>query len=218
MKAAIFDLDGTLVDSMPYWRGHLAAYLTDLGIAVPDDLEEQVNKGGSFQLLFAEIFEKDPSITMEQIIAHYHTLMAPEYEHAILLKPYVRDYLNHLQKKAVPMCIATATPRELFIPLFERLDLSSYFDFYITVPEIGVNKNNPDIYEYCARRWQLANADCTVFEDTVQAVYTAKNAGFYTIAVADETSAWAEDRIRQGADRFIESYQELLSTESTHHG
>lgn len=210
LKAAIFDLDGTLVDSMPYWRKHLAAYLEELGIPVPEDLEERVNKGSSFRLLFAEIREQDPSITMEAIIDEYHRRMAPEYLDKIILKDHVRRYLDHLREREMPMCIATATPRELFMPMIERLDLGGYFDFYITVPEIGIGKAEPDIYEYCARRFALANSDCAVFEDTVQAVRTAKGAGFYTIAIADETSAWAEMPIREAADLFIESYLELL--------
>lgn len=210
MRAAIFDMDGTLVDSMPYWRGHLAGYLTDLGLAIPDDLEVKVNQGGSFKLLFAEISRRDPSITMDDIIAAYHDRMRPEYRYHIKAKDNVRPYLDQLKKEGIPMCIATATPRELFMPMLERIDFTSYFDFYITVPEIGIGKSEPDIYQYCANQYGLDVADCTVFEDTIQAITTAKNAGFYTIGVADQTSAWAEDRICAVCDRFIDSFEELL--------
>ena len=99
MRAAIFDLDGTLVDSMPYWRGHLAGYLADLDIDLPDDLEVKVNETGSFQLLFNEIKEKHPHITMEDIIRNYHERMRPEYQNAILPKEGAEDYLKLLLKR-----------------------------------------------------------------------------------------------------------------------
>lgn len=210
MRAAIFDLDGTLVDSMPYWRGHLGAYLEDLNLPIPDDLEVKVNQSGSFKLLFAEISRRDPSITMDDIIKTYHDRMRPEYRHHIQAKESVRAYLEHLKKEGIPMCIATATPRDLFLPMIERIDFESFFDFYITVPEIGIGKNKPDIYNYCANRYGYDVADCTVFEDTIQAITTAKTAGFYTVGVADSVSAWAEDRIRAVCDRFINSFEELL--------
>lgn len=210
IKAAIFDMDGTLVDSMPYWRGHMLNYLKEKKADIPPNLEELVNTAGSFSVILKLVQKVDPSITREKMIEDYHALMAKDYKSTIVLKPYVREYLEKLEQEAMPMAIATATPRELFIPMLQRLELESYFDFYITVPEIGIRKSEPAIYDYCALQFDLPRADCAVFEDTIQAITTASTAGFYTVGVADEVSQWVAEDIKSTADQYIESFQELL--------
>lgn len=211
MKAAIFDMDGTLVDSMPYWRGHMQSYLGEYDLeATQDDIERLINQAGSFRFIFDRIKVLDPSLTWEGMVENYHSRMRKEYETAIGLKPYVLDYLKQLKAQNIPMCIATATPRELFLPMVARLGLDAYFEFYITVPEIGKRKSEPDIYLYCAEKFGYLPKECTVFEDTIQAITTAFNAGFKTMGIYDEASAWAEEKIRQNATKYIHSYKELL--------
>lgn len=211
MKAAIFDMDGTLVDSMPYWRGHMQNYLGEYDLkATQDDIERLINQAGSFRFIFDRIKALEPELTWEAMVENYHSRMKKEYATAINLKPFVLDYLKQLQAQNIPMCIATATPRELFFPMVERLGLNHYFSFYITVPEIGKRKSEPDIYLYCAQKFGYAPHECMVFEDTVQAITTAFSAGFKTMGIYDEASAWAEEKIRQNATRYIHSYKELL--------
>lgn len=211
MKAAIFDMDGTLIDSMPYWRKHMREYLGEYNLeATQDDIERLINQAGSFKFIFDRIKVLDSKLTWEDMVKNYHGRMQKEYQENIILKPFALDYLQKLRSEKIPTCIATATPRELFSPLIERLDLEKYFDFFITVPEIGKRKSEPDIYLYCAKQFDLKVDDCVVFEDTIQAITTAYNAGFSTIGVADEASSWAEPLIRQKSSRFITSYEELL--------
>lgn len=210
MRAAIFDLDGTLVDSMPYWRNHLAELLAEYGLPVPNDMEIRVNQNGSFNLLFEEIQNKNPNILFEDIVLAYHEKMRPEYEHYIQAKAFALEYLSKLKSEKMPMCLATATPKNLFMPMFKRLNMAHYFDFCITVPEIGIGKSKPDIYLYCAKQYHLTPQDCVVFEDTIQAITTVKNAGFQTFAVADQISSWAEPEIRLLSDKFITNYEDLL--------
>lgn len=211
MKAAIFDMDGTIVDSMPYWRNHMFNYLGEYNLhANQDDIERLINQAGSFRFIYDRIKEIDESLTWEGMIENYHGRMKKEYESTILLKPYALDYLEKLKEENIPRCIATATPRALFLPMIERLQLDKYFDFFITVPEIGKRKSEPDIYLYCADKFGFAPNDCVVFEDTIQAISTAYDAGFKTVGVFDQASAWAEDKIRQKSTRFIKSYSELL--------
>lgn len=211
MKAAIFDMDGTLVDSMPYWRKHMQDYLEEYNLkATQDDVERLINQAGSFRFIYDRIKAIDPDLTWEDMVKNYHKRMEKEYQETIILKPFAIDYLKKLRKRNIPTCIATATPRELFLPLIERLALEQYFDFFITVPEIGKRKSEPDIYLYCAKQFELNVDECVVFEDTIQAITTAYQAGFATIGVADEASKWAEPLIRQKSTRFITSYKELL--------
>ena len=211
MKAAIFDMDGTLVDSMPYWRNHMFNYLGEYNLtARQDDIEKLINQAGSFRFIFDRIHAIDPSITWENMVENYHARMKQEYETTIELKPFTLDYLDKLQRENIPMCIATATPRELFWPMIERLKLEKYFSFFITVPEIGKRKSQPDIYLYCAEKFNLTPKDCMVFEDTIQAITTAYTAGFQTTGVSDDASSWARDKIRAMSSRFIFSYSELL--------
>ena len=135
MKAAIFDMDGTLIDSMPYWRKHMREYLGEYNLeATQDDIERLINQAGSFKFIFERIKVLDPKLTWEDMVKNYHGRMQKEYQENIILKPFALDYLQKLRSEKIPTCIATATPRELFSPLIERLDLEKYFDFFITVP------------------------------------------------------------------------------------
>lgn len=210
MRAAIFDMDGTLVDSMPYWRQHLRDLLAENGVDYGPQMDRIVNNQGAFDLLMEAVKPNHPDISRSEVIAIYQGRMLEDYQTRIQPKERALAYLSSLRKANIPCCIATATPRYLFEEMLVRTGLAEWIDFSITVPEIGKGKGQPDIFLYCANQYGLPPQACVVFEDTLKALRTAALAQFYTVGVADPAAVGDEAAIKATADRYIQSFQALF--------
>jgi len=192
---AIFDMDGTLVDSMGYWRNMEREFLTRKGIT--ENLEEilEITKPMTLEESSA-YFSKTCGIdcTPEQFIAEIEAIMAEHYSRDVQIKPGVREYLARLKQKGVPMCVASATNKPLVELCLETLGLKGYFQFILSCVEVGAGKNRPDVFLEAARRLGADPRDCAVFEDAIYAVRSAHGAGFWVVAVKDDhnASCWAE--------------------------
>lgn len=210
MKAAIFDLDGTLLHSMHVWQANVNQILLGAGINPPEDLINITKTLGMTQAItyMVESFALD--YTPEQALADFSTKMAYEYDHNLALKPYALDYLQKLKTLGLPMVIATATARPLVLGALRRLDIEDYFQFIVTVEEVGVGKHDPAIFQYCSQHLNLPPKDCTVYEDSLQAIITAKKAGFSTIAIEEPTAILEKPQIIAQAERYIIGFEELL--------
>ncbi len=221
MQAAIFDMDGTLVDSMPYWRHHLACILAENGVDYGAEMDRLVNRHGAFDLLMEALLPKHPDITRAEVIDLYQGRMQADYLTRIQPKAGALAYLSFLRERGIACCIATATPRYLYEPMLTRTGLADLVDFSITVAEIGKGKREPDIFLYCAKRYGLTAGDCAVFEDTLSALRTAAQADFYTVGVADPSAVGDEEAIETCCNRYIHSFSELAEAPlpfRMHHG
>lgn len=184
-EKCIFDMDGTLVDSMRYWRRLERDFLTQRGVSIPD-MERVLELAKPLPLyqsvlLFIERFGlKD---TPEQAMNEMISMMRQHYQSDVKSKPGAEEYLKKLKKCGVHMCIVTATPRHLVEVCLSRLNLTSYFDFLLSCDEVGAGKDHPDAFYEAAHRLGSAPSEIAVFEDSLQAAKTAKQAGFYTIGV-----------------------------------
>ncbi len=209
-KCIIFDLDGTLLDSMPVWRGTGKSYLEKHHLPVPDDLISTLKKQTLPET--AQYFRTKLGATQsvqeicDEIIAH----VSDQYAHHIPLKPYAREYLEMEQKKGTKMCILTASEAGYIHGALERLNILPYFDFVATCTEVGGNKHDSDVFERMMKRLGGTIENTIVFEDAYYAIQGAKSGGFQVYAIADESAASEKERIEQTADRYIQSYQELL--------
>lgn len=206
IKAAIFDVDGTLLDSMYYWRHMYEIYLSGFGKTPKPDLREKLKPLSLRES--AELFQKEYGIrqSVEQIMAGINKVLEERYFLSIREKPYVREFLEMLQKKRVKICAATATDRYLVEAALKRLNLLHYFSRIYTCTEVGKGKEHPDIYFQAMEFLGEAQGESVVFEDACYAIKTAKNAGFYVVALADETAREDEAEIRKMADEYHESF------------
>lgn len=211
MKAAIFDLDGTLLDSMPVWENVGSDYLLDRGITPPDGLQEKL-KTMSFRIS-AEYFVSEFSLdtTVEDLMAYWMDQVAHHYHATIELKPYVVEYLEQLRDLGIRMCVATATDRGLAEAALARLGILDYFEFVITVDEVGRSKEFPDIFLEAARRLNCPAQECVVFEDSLHALHTLRETEFIGWGVHDASAESELDRIQELSDRFIWSFAELIN-------
>ena len=210
LKYKIFDLDGTLLDSMAAWRNLGKDYLLQKGINPPDNLNEII--AAMSMIESAAYFQKAFKIELsaEEIIKEIKMLIENKYRHEFKLKPYVKEYLQKLKDENSVMCIVTATPLKLAKAALERNEIKKYFSFVISCDEVGLGKNKPDIFLLAANRLNAEPFEIAVYEDADFALITAKEAGFYTIGVYDDYFKNERKDIELISDIYIESFKELL--------
>lgn len=204
-KYAIFDMDGTIIDSMPAWKNLGRDYLKGKGVKAPENLNEIIDAMSMIES--AEFFRKEFGITdsAKQIISDVNKLIEHKYKHEIPLKSWVKEYLSRLQEDGITMCVATATSVGLAEAVLKRLEVIRYFSFIVSCDEVGVGKTKPDIYYYALEKMGADIEDTMVYEDAPYAMKTAKEAGFYTMGVHDESQDKIKEEIKLLCDRYIES-------------
>ncbi len=209
IKAMIFDLDGTILDSMGGWTKLDDIFLSENGLVRTPTFENDVKALHFKDMPDYFINTYGISLSREAILERFSTLAYDHYENVIGEKPYVSEFLKKCHEKGIKLCVATATQKNLAEISLKRLGLYDYFDFIVTCDEIGVGKESPDIYIECAKRMDCAPCETAVVEDVLHGIVTAKCAGFYTIAIEDETSHNYKEEIKKQADKYIVSFEEL---------
>ena len=208
-KAAIFDLDGTLLDSMGVWLEVDRVFLARRGIALPDDYAAAISPMGfpaaaEYTKTRFALPEEE-----EQIMAEWHALAVDAYANHVGLKHGVMEYLTSLRRRGIPFAAATASQAVFYLPALRRLGIADWFSSVTEISEVSHGKGNPDIYWRAAEKLGRDVCDCAVFEDIVPGVRGASAGGFYTVAVYDAHCVNPE-LLRAVCDRYIYSFSELL--------
>ena len=210
IKGIIFDLDGTLIDSMKVWFDVDRKLLRENGITTPSEsVSEKVRTMSIEQSSRFFIEELGLKLTQEQIISRIEELVRIEYEQNIPLKPHVEEILGHLDEKGIPYGIATATYRSLAEAVLKRLGIFERFRFVLTDVDYPRGKRFPEIFLGAAERLGTLPEETLVIEDSLHCIETAVRAGFRTAAVYDEVSAAESDEIKRLADVYADSLAEL---------
>ncbi|WP_087064977.1 HAD family hydrolase [Intestinibacillus massiliensis] len=211
IKGAIFDMDGTVLDSMCVWHQLSQGFLDPYGVRITP--EDYAAIEGHTQYQTAEYFARrypQVPLTAEQMAAGLNDTIAERYARLARPKDGVTGFLERLRGEGVPCCIATLTSRMHAEKALLDRDMLRYFDFLLTIEDIGVSKREPDIYLQAAARMGCAPEDCMVFEDAPYAAETAKKAGFAVCGLAEPAYAAGETLLRSVSDLFIErSFDEL---------
>lgn len=194
-RFAIFDMDGTLTDSMGFWRGVGGEYLESRGIAdYPEDLWAVMGEMTMLESAGELIRRFGLSDTPQAVIDAMNRLMAGHYARDVPLKPGVDALLAGLAERGVRLCVASATDEALVRACLARLGVLERFEFVLSCESLGVGKDRPDIYLEAARRFGCHPEEAAVYEDALYAARTAAGAGFYVVGVYDDSAAgdWPE--------------------------
>ena len=202
IKGAIFDLDGTLLDSMFIWDTIGEDYLRSLGKEPHEDLKEAFM---TLTLEEAAIYYRENygvTLSVKEIVDGVNSMVEQTYRTKVTLKPGISEYLAWLKEDGVRMCVATVTDRYLVEETLERLGVRHYFSEIFTCAEVGFGKDKPIIYQKALEHLGTEKSDTYVFEDLPFALNTAKTDGFPTVGVYDRHEAH-QDELKELADYYI---------------
>lgn len=210
IEAVIFDLDGSMVDSMWVWKRIDQEYLGKFGIPLPEDLQKCIG-GKSFSetaAYFKERFQLPDEL--EKIKADWNCMAWDKYTHEVPLKRGVREFLKYCKTHRIQMGIATSNSRELVEKIVMVHHLESYFNCIMTGCDVARGKPAPDIYLAVAEALKVSPANCLVFEDIVPGIEAGKAAGMKVCAVYDRYSEHQDAQKRALADHYTVQFMELI--------
>ncbi len=213
LQSAIFDMDGTLLDSMPTWRELGPAFLREAGIPATPEQEQMLRTMTDHEVIpyLREVcgLPWSEQEIMDKIIAR----MEDFYTHRVRPKPGLEKFLSILKMEGVWMYVATATHRRLTEKALKTAGIDHYFRGIVTSADAGSHKSeSAEIYEMALRRLQSNKRDTVVFEDALYAARTAKAAGFRVAGVYDVTAEKDQAELQRICDYYIRSYEELVET------
>ena len=208
-KYAIFDNDGTLLDSMKYWRLGTLEYIMANNMALPEEMTIRELLTSSSRESTTRLAEQR-GLTFEEILPELEERMDRHYLHDVHPKPGCLEFLEALKADGAKLCVATAARGEPCRRALEKLDMLKYFDFVTDSYEIGVYKSKPEFFQAVAERMGTTAENCWVFEDAVYAMRGAKLAGAKVCAIEDYTALRNREEIMKIADRYVKDYRELM--------
>lgn len=216
VKGAIFDVDGTLLDSMGVWWSACDIFFKSRGLVLSEEKAQELTDMRLEQSIPLIIKEYGLDTTLEEAINELKAYVDEAYRTTILLKPYAREYLQQIKNEGVKIAVATSGYPELCQTAFKRLDIFSLIDAYAFSHEVNKGKENPDIYLLAAKRIGVAPEDCTVFEDIATGIRGAKAGGFSTCAIYDLTNEADTDVLKQLSDHYITGWKDMLKARQSY--
>lgn len=210
IDAVIFDLDGTLLDSMQIWKEIDIEFLGERNLIPPSNFS-RIIEGMSFQetaACFKQLFSLPESLEEIQFI--WHNMAFEKYKNEIKLKDGALHFLNLLIQNNIKLGIATSNSRELVETCLTSLEIIHLFDTIITGNDIENGKPSPDIYLKAASNLKVLPENCLIFEDIPNGIQAGINANMRTCAIYDEFSADLTEEKKDLADYYVDNYHDLL--------
>ena len=211
IKLAIFDLDGTLIDSTCLWGDIDKEFFNRRGMEVPQDYGRNIAHLG---LKAAAKYTKDtyfPNENVEDMMDEWTQLSIEAYAHNIPLKEGAKETLDYFYKNNVPLALATANSQELYLPCLKRLGIDKYFSFIIDVTTCKEGKNSPEIYDRASDHFNVKREETVIFEDMILPMKTAFKAGYNVVGVYDYHSVKdKKDECIKYTHLFLDSYKDFL--------
>ncbi len=211
IEGCIFDLDGTLLDSMQVWQDVDRRFLEKYGLEWNPEISQNVKKMTLDESALYFIHELKVPISLNQIKAEWESMVADEYYNNIQLKPGAMSIVKQMYACAHKMTVATSCNRGHAIAAMNRLKISRYFEYVKTVKDVGgKSKKYPDLFYYCAKAMDTDVDRTIVFEDLLLPIKVAHEAGFVTCAIQDELSAHEKEEIMKYSDYYFKSFKDIF--------
>lgn len=206
IKYAIFDVDGTLMDSNHIWDTVASAFLMMNGI---EPQESNIfRKMGYFEGINLMIEKYGINMTFDEIKGHIENILEFYYSNVAVSKPGVKDFLKKLKDSGVKVTVATATDRKFVEIGLKRNGLLEYIDKIYTTKEVGKRKHFPDVFNAC-RDFMGADDNLFVFEDALYAIETAKKAGYKVVCIEDYSNDEDKNKLKELADHYVTDYSQM---------
>ena len=208
IKGAIFDLDGTLFDSMFIWDTIGEIYLRSIGYEPKENLNETFRTMSLYNAACYYKREYGVTLSVDEITDGVNRMVEKYYINEVQLKSGAYDFVKHLHNIGVKMCIATATDKYLVQAALERCGISDCFSEIFTCTSIGHSKDEPDIYREALKHLGTPKEDTLVFEDAIYAIRTAKKDGFRVVAIYDKSEG-NQAEVKSLCDYYITDYTDM---------
>lgn len=211
-SAVIFDLDGTLIDSMEIWREIDEEFFARRGLPVPAGYQENIAHLGFRESAAFTVGNYLRGESEAAVIAEWRELSLSKYgadDGAKYFKSGALELVQSLRRAGLGLCVATASSPDYFMPVLRAGGVAELFDAFATVDEAGKNKSFPDVFLLAAEKLGAEPERCAVFEDNLTALRSAKAAGMFTVGVYDEASRAQSAQMEREADLFIRSFAQL---------
>lgn len=210
IKAAIFDLDGTLINSMPYYIKGLLSILDENGISYNRDEMIGIITPSGYVGSAKHFIKLGVEGTVETITRKMTENLANDYANNIELKPFVKEYLLKLKAEGVRLYVLTASPHSTTDPCLKNNGIFHLFDKVWSVEDFGLSKNDMRLFYDAAKEIELTPQEIYFFDDNRTAVENSAKAGYVTVGVRDLQSDNDLEIIKNTAYKFIESFEELI--------
>lgn len=210
IKALLFDLDGTLVDSMWVWKNIDVEYLGRFNIKYDLGLQERIG-GKSFYetaVLFKQYYGLEDSI--DTIMSDWNDMAFDKYSNEVPLKDGAYELLTYCRENGIKCAIATSNSRRLCEAVCSNNKVLKLIDCIVTSDEVKNGKPAPDVYLQAAKKLSVSPKNCLVFEDILPGMRAGRNAGMKVCAVEDIYSYEASDKAMEFADYYIKSFKEVM--------
>lgn len=210
IKIAIFDLDGTLLDSCGVWKEVDKRFFFKRGLELPLTYGDEIGHLGLDQ---AAVYTKENfnlKESTEEIMKEWMNDVTFFYENEVELKPHAKEFLDILKKNNVIMCVATANSKECYEPALKRNGIYDYFDTIEDVKKLKNGKKDATIYLNIAKKYSVDPSEVIVFEDILLGLQNASNASFVTCAVYEKTCKDEENK-KLISTLYINDYKEAIN-------
>ena len=209
-KVYIFDLDGTLVDSMPTGVGIVLGFLDEKGIPYPDDIVTRLTPlgyKGSAKYIADHL---TGGYQVDQIYEYFKAETLRAYGETIPLKAHVKETLERLKAQGCRLNVLTASPQLLTEICMKRLGIYDLFENVWSIDAFGLTKADEEIYLETARRLGVTPQECIMADDNLNVLKTAKKVGMGTVGVYDESSKDVMEEMRRVADKYVIDFAGII--------